>query len=122
MGATGIVTALHHIPYGTAWSLDEIAARKRFIEDDTSLGLRWSVVEGLPVAESIKLGEGNLAPVFENYCTSLRNLGRLGIRTVCYNFMPVVDWTRTQLAAPLRGGATALRFRSAATSPTRLTR
>lgn len=122
MGATGIVTALHHIPYGTAWSLDEIAARKRFIEDDTSLGLRWSVVEGLPVAESIKLGEGNLAPVFENYCTSLRNLGKLGIRTVCYNFMPVVDWTRTQLAAPLRGGGTALRFRSAATSPTRLTR
>jgi len=109
-GATGIVTALHHIPYGVVWDTDEIGKRKKIIEEDANLRLRWSVVESLPVAEAIKLGEGDLAPLFENYRASLRNLGKLGIKTVCYNFMPVVDWTRTQLAAPLPGGATALRF------------
>ncbi len=109
-GATGIVTALHHIPYGVVWSQQEIAIRKATIEADTSLNLRWSVVESLPVAEAIKQADGNLSTLFDNYRESLRNLGALGVTTVCYNFMPVLDWTRTQLAVPLPGGGTALRF------------
>jgi mannonate dehydratase len=109
-GATGIVTALHHIPYGQVWSVDEIEAHKRLIEADASLGLRWSVVESLPVHEAIKIGEGDLAPLFDTYRQSLRNLASCGIITVCYNFMPVLDWTRTELAHPLPGGGTALRF------------
>jgi len=109
-GATGIVTALHHIPYGVIWDTDEIAKRKGAIEADPSLGLRWSVVESLPVAEAIKQGEGDLAPLFDNYRASIRNLASLGIRTICYNFMPVLDWTRTQLAARRPRGGTALRF------------
>lgn len=109
-GASGIVTALHHVPYGVVWSQSEIAARKAMIEADASLGLRWSVVESLPVAEPIKQAQGDLSKLFDNYRESLRNLGALGIRTVCYNFMPVLDWTRTQLAVALPGGGTALRF------------
>jgi mannonate dehydratase len=109
-GATGIVTALHHVPYGVVWSVDEIARRKHAIEHDRALGLRWSVVESLPVAEAIKLGEGDFALLFHNYRTSIRNLASLGVRTICYNFMPVLDWTRTQLAAPRPRGGTVLRF------------
>jgi mannonate dehydratase len=109
-GATGIVTALHQIPYGVIWSIEEIEKRKAMITADASLGLRWSVVESLPVHENIKLGEGDLTPLFDHYRQSLRNLAQCGITTICYNFMPVVDWTRTELAHPLPGGGTALRF------------
>jgi mannonate dehydratase len=109
-GAAGIATALHQIPYGVVWSRDEIAERKNAIEADKAVGLRWSVVESLPVAEAIKQGEGDLTALFDNYRASLRNLAALGVKTVCYNFMPVLDWTRTQLAAPWPGGGTALRF------------
>jgi mannonate dehydratase len=109
-GATGIVTALHQIPYGVVWSTEEIEHRKGLIEGDASLGLRWSVVESLPVAEPIKLGEGDLEPLFENYRQSLRNLAGCCVSIVCYNFMPVLDWTRTELHAPQPGGGRALRF------------
>ncbi|TPJ49570.1 mannonate dehydratase [Mesorhizobium sp. B2-6-4] len=108
-GATGIVTALHHIPYGVVWSINEIEKRKRLIAD-AGLGLEWRVVESLPVHEAIKSGDGDLDPLFANYRQSLRNLAHCGITTVCYNFMPVLDWTRTELSAPLPGGASALRF------------
>lgn len=109
-GASGIVNALHQIPYGVVWSQDEILHRKGLIEGDASLGLRWSVVESLPIAEPIKLGEGDLEPLFANYRQSLRNLAACGVTTVCYNFMPVVDWTRTELHAVQPGGGRALRF------------
>lgn len=109
-GATGIVTALHQIPAGQLWSVAAIEERKGLIEADTSLGLRWSVVESLPVAEAIKIGEGDLTKLFDDYRQSLRNLAACGVDTVCYNFMPVLDWTRTELRAPLTGGGTGLRF------------
>ncbi|MGH7050374.1 MAG: mannonate dehydratase [Acetobacteraceae bacterium] len=112
-GASGIVTALHQIPYGIVWSQAEIARRKAMIEADPALGLRWSVVESLPVAESIKQGTGALGPLFDAYRQSLRNLASFGVTAVCYNFMPVLDWTRTRLSVPLPGGGTALRFDAA---------
>ena len=107
-GATGIVTALHEIPYGEVWTEDDIAARQNLIASGSASGLRWRVVESLPVHEDIKRGSGALDRLFGAYRTSLQNLARRGLRTICYNFMPILDWTRTQLRAPLPGGGTAL--------------
>lgn len=111
-GARGIVTALHEISYGEVWTRQAIAARKELIAA-SGLDLSWQVVESLPVHERIKRGEGDLAPLFANYRQSLANLAAEGIFTVCYNFMPLLDWTRTDLASPVRGGGTCLRFDAA---------
>ncbi|HET7888873.1 MAG TPA: mannonate dehydratase [Bradyrhizobium sp.] len=109
-GASGVVTALHDIPYGEVWSIADIEARKAQIAADASLALRWNVVESLPVHERVKLGEGDLTAIFDNYRASMRNLAACGIKVICYNFMPVVDWTRTELYHPIAGGGRALRF------------
>jgi mannonate dehydratase len=106
-GAAGIVTALHQVYDGTAWSRDDILARKAMIEAE---GLEWAVVESIPVHNSIKLGTGDRDRYIGWYKDTLKALAGAGIRTVCYNFMPVLDWTRTELRHPMPSGALALRF------------
>mgnify|MGYP001596071034 CR=1 FL=1 len=106
-GASGIVTALHEIPYGHIWDRSTIAERHNRIR---AAGLAWSVVESLPVHEDIKRGTGDLPLLFANYRQSMANLAAEGVHTICYNFMPLLDWTRTDLNTPIKGGGTCLRF------------
>lgn len=106
MGLEGVVTALHHIPPGDIWPLEEI---KRVRDEIESYGMRWSVVESLPVSEGIKICSADRSRLITNYIQSLRNLGEAGIDTVCYNFMPVLDWARTDLHyKDARGGESML--------------
>jgi len=106
-GASGVVTALHHLAPGVAWPVEEIERRRAEIR---AAGLDWAVVESIPVSEAIKTRTGDWRAHLAAWQESLRNLARCGIRTVCYNFMPVLDWTRTDLAWPMPDGALALRF------------
>lgn len=104
-GVTGIVSAIYDVPVGEAWSLEKILELKKEIEDK---GLTLSVIESVPVHEDIKMGCGDRDRYIENYCTTLRNLAKAGIDCVCYNFMPVFDWTRSDLAYELPDGSNAL--------------
>jgi mannonate dehydratase len=106
-GATGVVTALHHVPVGEEWTLDEINRTKRTIN---TAGLDWNVVESVNIHESIKTAGADRDKYIEYYISTLKNLSKAGVKTVCYNFMPVLDWTRTDLDFRLPNNASALRF------------
>jgi mannonate dehydratase len=106
-GASGIVTALHEIPYGEVWQRNKIANVRDKIK---AAGFEWDVAESLPLHEDIKRGTGDLASLFASYRQSMANLAAEGIHTICYNFMPLLDWTRTELNSPTANGGTCLRF------------
>lgn len=107
IGVEGIVTALHQIPNGEVWTLEAVNELKDYIESE---GLRWSVVESLPVSEAIKYAGVDRERLIDSYIVSLENLGKAGIKTVCYNFMPVIDWVRTDLEYPAKDGTSSLYF------------
>ena len=107
IGVEGIVTALHDIPNGEIWPYEAVVEMRDYI---AAAGLRWSVVESLPVSESIKYGGPDRDRLIENYIVSLANLGKAGVKTVCYNFMPVLDWARTDLEHPNADGTSSLYF------------
>ncbi|HTM76623.1 MAG TPA: mannonate dehydratase, partial [Devosia sp.] len=112
-GAVGVVSALHHVPNGVLWSPEEIAKRHREIatrKDGTASGLTWDVVESLPVTEDMKKQKGDWRAHIENYKLSMRNLRDSGVEVICYNFMPVLDWTRTDLRWTLGHGGSCMRF------------